>query len=189
MVSIHRSLLVAACEERSVLIYDSLNQRLIKQIKSAHCNCVNCVRFLDATTFATCSDDNTIKLWDTRQLSSAKRTLNGHVNWVKNIEYSEKEKVMVTSAFDGSICAWDLNSPTENNLLFNKVFAMKGLMRTKLTPDGSKLIISTTCGYMIIIHDVNLMMLYNDMKGFSVSESFYIRVLVNRGFCSHMHTG
>lgn len=161
---------MAACEERSVLVYDASNQRLLKRINDAHCNCVNCVRFLNDTTFATCSDDNTIKLWDTRNLSAAKRTLHGHSNWVKNIEYSEKEKVMVTSAFDGTIYAWDLNSPTENNVLFDKVFKMNGLMRTKLTPDGNKMIICTTGGYMIIIHDLNLMMLYNDMKAFRVSS-------------------
>lgn len=166
--SLDGSLLVAACEERSVLVLDASNQKLVKQIPEAHANCVNCVRFLDDRTFATCSDDNTIKLWDTRRLSSAKRTLQGHSNWVKNIEYSEKEKVMVTSAFDGTIYAWDLNSPTENNVLFDKVFGMNGLMRSKLTTDGSKMIICTTSGYMIIIHDLNLMALSEDLRMFKV---------------------
>lgn len=159
---------MAACEERSVLVYDSLNQRLIKQINGAHANCVNCVRFLTDTTFVTCSDDNTVKIWDTRSLSEAKRTLHGHANWVKNIEYSEKEKVMVTSGFDGTIYAWDLNSPTENNVLSNIAFKMNGLMRTKLTPDGTKMVICTTGGYMIIIHDLNIKMLCSDMKSFRV---------------------
>lgn len=107
-------------------------------------------------------------------MSRSKGTLHGHSNWVKNIEYSEKEKVVVTSAFDGTIHAWDLNSPTENNVLFDKVFVMNGLMRTKLTPDGSKLIICTTSGYMIIIHDLNLKMLSNDLKMFRVSVNIRI---------------
>lgn len=88
---------------------------------------------------------------------------------MKNIEYSEKEKVMVTSAFDGSIYAWDLKSHTENSVLYNKVFVMTGLMRTKLTPDGSKMIIATTNGYMIIVHDLNLSTMSNDMKTFRVN--------------------
>lgn len=81
---------------------------------------------------------------------------------------------MVTSAFDGTIYAWDLNSPTENNVLFDKVFVMNGLMRSKLTPDGSKMVICTTSGYMIIIHDLNLMSLSNDMRTFRVSLCFFI---------------
>lgn len=76
---------------------------------------------------------------------------------------------MITSAFDGSIYAWDLKSPTENNLLHNNVFKMNGLMRTKLTPDGSKMVICTTSGYIIIIHDLNLETLSNDVKSFRVS--------------------
>jgi WD repeat-containing protein 32 len=159
-------LLVAACERNCVLIYDSSTQKLIKWMEKAHDNCVNCVRFLDDRQFATCSDDNTIKLWDTRNLSSETKTLHGHSNWVKNIEYSERDNVMVTSAFDGSIYAWDLKSPTENSMLYDKVFLMNGLMRTKLSPDGSKMVISTTSGYMIIVHDLNLATLANDFRSF-----------------------
>jgi WD repeat-containing protein 32 len=162
-------LLVAACERNCVLIYDSSTQKLIRTMEKAHDNCVNCVRFLDDRQFATCSDDNTIKLWDTRNLSSETKTLHGHSNWVKNIEYSERDNVMVTSAFDGSIYAWDLKSPTENSMLYDKVFLMNGLMRTKLSPDGSKMVISTTSGYMIIVHDLNLATLANDFRSFKVN--------------------
>ncbi|KAJ3625957.1 hypothetical protein MTP99_016489 [Tenebrio molitor] len=164
--SLDGKLLVAACERNCVLIYDSSTQKLIKWMEKAHDNCVNCVRFLDDRQFATCSDDNTIKLWDTRNLSSETKTLHGHSNWVKNIEYSERDNVMVTSAFDGSIYAWDLKSPTENSMLYDKVFLMNGLMRTKLSPDGSKMVISTTSGYMIIVHDLNLATLANDFRSF-----------------------
>lgn len=164
--SLDGRLLVAACEERSVLLFDASDQRQIKKISEAHCSCVNCVRFLDTYTFATCSDDNTVKLWDTRKLKNELRTYRGHANWVKNIEYLEKEKIMITSAFDGNVYAWDLKNPSESNLIFNNVFVMNGLMRTKLTPDGSKMIICTTSGYIIIIHDLNLSTLSNDLKSF-----------------------
>lgn len=160
---------MAACEECSVLVYDASNQKLLKKIPYAHARCVNCVRFLTDTTFVTCSDDNTVKLWDTRNLGSAKLTLHRHSNWVKNIEYSEKERVLITSSFDGTIYAWDINSATEDSAPFNIVLKMSGLVRTKLTPDGTKMVICTTGGYMIIIHDLNLMTLYDDMDRFRVS--------------------
>ncbi|KAF5269718.1 hypothetical protein FQA39_LY08641 [Lamprigera yunnana] len=164
--SLDGRLLAAACEERSVLLFDASDQRQIKKISEAHCSCVNCVRFLDTYRFATCSDDNTVKLWDTRKLKSELHTYRAHANWVKNIEYLEKDQIMITSAFDGNVFAWDLKNGSESNFVFENVFVMNGLMRTKLTPDGSKMIICTTSGYIIIIHDLNLSTLSNDLRTF-----------------------
>ncbi|KAF7275270.1 hypothetical protein GWI33_012022 [Rhynchophorus ferrugineus] len=164
--SLDGKLLVAACEEQGILLYDASSHKRIKTVNYAHQNCVNCVRFLDQNTFATGSDDHFIKLWDIRNLKSAIRTLHGHSNWVKNIEWSEQENVMVSSAFDGTVYAWNLNDPTENSMLFEKVFLMNGLMRMKLTPDGTKMIISTTSGYIIIIHNLSLLNLATDLRSF-----------------------
>lgn len=83
-------------------------------------------RFLDDRIFATCSDDSTVALYDTRNLKTKIRTLRGHSNWVKNIEYSKRDCLLVTSGFDGSIFTWDLNSYTENNLTYQKVFHTPG---------------------------------------------------------------
>ena len=66
-------------------------------------------RFLDQRMFATCSDDSTVALWDARNLKQRIRTLRGHSNWVKNIEYSPKDKLLLTSGFDGIIFTWDIN--------------------------------------------------------------------------------
>ncbi len=59
--------------------------------------------------FATCSDDTTVALWDTRYMKHNIRTLRGHSNWVKNIEYASNMEKLVTSGFDGSIYTWDIN--------------------------------------------------------------------------------
>lgn len=161
--SLDGGLLVAACEGRQILLYDSGNQRLVHEVENAHYNCVNCIKFLSHNSFATGSDDSLINLWDVRNLRKPTKVLSGHTSWVKNIEWSEREKLMVTTAFDGTIRAWDLNDLDES---FDKVFLMKGLMRMKLTPDGTKMVISTTNGYLIIIHDLNLHTLSKDLKAF-----------------------
>lgn len=44
-----RSLLLAACEKRSILMFDPLCRRLIHAIDNAHNDCVNCVRW-DSTS-------------------------------------------------------------------------------------------------------------------------------------------
>ncbi|KAE8752191.1 hypothetical protein FOCC_FOCC000984 [Frankliniella occidentalis] len=160
------SLLVAACEKRSFLMFDALSQKQVHAVENAHRDCVNCVRFLDSRTFVTCSDDSTVALWDARNLKSSIRTLHGHSNWVKNIEYSQNDGLLVTSGFDGSIYTWDINSYTENGFNYERVFHTNGLMRTRLTPDASKMIICTTGGYLMIIHDLNLRTLAQDLHGF-----------------------
>uniref|UniRef100_A0A6P7GQ55 DDB1- and CUL4-associated factor 10-like n=1 Tax=Diabrotica virgifera virgifera TaxID=50390 RepID=A0A6P7GQ55_DIAVI len=164
--SLDGRLLVAACEGKQIILFDAANQKLMYKISDAHQNCVNCVKFLDDKQFATCSDDTSIKLWDIRNLKKCTKTLHGHSNWVKNIEWSQKEQMMVTSAFDGSIYAWNLKTPNDSNTMYDKVFLMNGLMRMKLTNDGSKMVISTTNGFMIIIHDLNLLTLATDLRSF-----------------------
>ncbi|GAB1865174.1 WD repeat-containing protein 32-like protein [Camponotus japonicus] len=160
------SLLLAACEKKSILMFDPLCRKLIHAIDNAHNDCVNCVRFLDQRMFATCSDDSTVALWDARNLKQRIRTLQGHSNWVKNIEYSPNDSLLLTSGFDGSIYTWDINSFTENSFVFTRVFHTNGLMRTRLTPDTSKMLICTTSGYLIIIHNLKLSTLSQDLAGF-----------------------
>ncbi|XP_076759821.1 DDB1- and CUL4-associated factor 10 homolog [Xylocopa sonorina] len=160
------SLLLAACEKKSILMFDPLRRRLIHAIDNAHTDCVNYVRFLDQRMFASCSDDRTVALWDARNLKQKIRTLEGHSNWVKTIEYSPKDSLLLTSGFDGSIYTWDINSFTENSILHTRVFHTNGLMRTRLSPDASKLLISTTSGYLIIIHNLKLSTLAQDLAGF-----------------------
>uniref|UniRef100_A0A224XL80 Putative wd40 domain protein n=1 Tax=Panstrongylus lignarius TaxID=156445 RepID=A0A224XL80_9HEMI len=160
------SLLVAACEKRSILMFDPLSRQLLNTVDNAHFDCVNCVRFLDSRVFATCSDDSTVALWDARNLKTRIRTLHGHSNWVKNIEFSQSDGLLVTSGFDGSIYTWDINSYTESGFLYNRVFHTNGLMRTRLNPDASKMIICTTGGYLILIHNLDLRTLAQDLEGF-----------------------
>ncbi|KAF4521056.1 hypothetical protein B566_EDAN008128 [Ephemera danica] len=161
------SLLVAACEKECILMFDPLNMRQLGEIRNAHQEGVNYIRFLDNRTFASCSDDSTVALWDARNLKSSVRTLHGHCNWVKNIEYSEKDSLLVTSGFDGSIYTWDINSSTEEGFVYNRVFKTTGLMRTRLTPDSSKMLISTLNGYIIVIHDLDLSTLAHDLDEFN----------------------
>lgn len=128
---------------------------------------------MDTNTFATGSDDSTVKTWDVRYLKTATRTLRGHSNWVKNIEYSSKNR-LITSAFDGCIYAWDLNNYTEQGVVYEQVFVMDGLMRMKITPDGSKMIICTTHGYILVIHNLNLETLNCDLHRFKVNRKTFL---------------
>lgn len=92
----------------------------------------------------------------------------GHSKWVKNIEFSVRDKLLVTSGLDGSIYTWDINSYTESNLVYQRVFHTASLMRCRLSQDARQMVMCTTGGLIIIIHDLNLETLAQDLHGFKV---------------------
>lgn len=150
------SVLTVACEQTEVLLFDPISSKHIKTLSEAHEDCVNNIRFLDNRLFATCSDDTTIALWDLRKLSTKVCTLHGHTSWVKNIEYDTNTRLLVTSGFDGNVIIWDTNRCTEDGCPHKKFFHTRFLMRMRLTPDCSKMLISTSSGYLLILHDLDL---------------------------------
>ncbi|XP_056281510.1 DDB1- and CUL4-associated factor 10 [Pseudoliparis swirei] len=150
------SVLTVACEQTEVLLFDPISSKHIKTLTEAHEDCVNNIRFLDNRLFATCSDDTTIALWDLRKLNSKVCTLHGHASWVKNIEYDTNTRLLVTSGFDGNVITWDTNRFTEDGCPHKKFFHTRYLMRMRLTPDCSKMLISTSSGYLLILHDLDL---------------------------------
>ncbi|XP_003407897.4 DDB1- and CUL4-associated factor 10 [Loxodonta africana] len=151
------SVLTVACEQTEVLLFDPISSKHIKTLSEAHEDCVNNIRFLDNRLFATCSDDTTIALWDLRKLNTTKVcTLHGHTSWVKNIEYDTNTRLLVTSGFDGNVIIWDTNRCTEDGCPHKKFFHTRFLMRMRLTPDCSKMLISTSSGYLLILHDLDL---------------------------------
>lgn len=150
-------LLLAACERSAFLVFDPLNQKLILTRSRAHDDGINCIRFLDSRSFLTCSDDKTIALWDARNLKSKVSSLVGHTSWVKSIEYCKSTKQLVTSAFDDTIRVWDLNRPSSSGFIEGRsILKVARLTRMKLTPCGTKMIISSIAGHLVVIHNLDL---------------------------------
>ena len=69
------------------------------------------------------------------------------------------------------LCTITSCSYTERGLLYRKAFHTNGLMRMKLHPDTNKMIICTSSGYLMIVHDLDLETLPTDLYGFKVSGS------------------
>lgn len=158
-------LLVAACERRSLLLFDPIAHQMIKCITTSHTDCVNCVRFLDSRTFGTCSDDCTISLWDVRNLSREILRMHGHTNWVKSIEFHRPTGQLISSAFDDTVRVWDLNRYYESGSPREQiVLRFSNLTRMKLGPDGTKMIISAIPGHLTVIHNLDLTHLHSDFK-------------------------
>uniref|UniRef100_A0A182Q2Q1 Uncharacterized protein n=1 Tax=Anopheles farauti TaxID=69004 RepID=A0A182Q2Q1_9DIPT len=160
------SLLAAACEKKSIVLFDPLTEIQICAVKNAHADCVNSIKFINERIFATCSDDTTVALWDIRNLTTKIITLTGHSGWVKNVEYSKRDRLLLSSGFDGSIYAWEVNNGSDYGSIYWRVMHTSGLLRTRLSPDENRMVLSMSSGFMIIIHDLDLGSLASDLDGF-----------------------
>uniref|UniRef100_A0A8C4PYZ1 DDB1- and CUL4-associated factor 10 n=1 Tax=Eptatretus burgeri TaxID=7764 RepID=A0A8C4PYZ1_EPTBU len=152
----HSSVLAAACEQSQVLLIDPRCCRLVHTVPYAHEDCVNNIRFLDGRLFASCSDDATVALWDQRRLTCPVSRLRGHTSWVKNIEFEPLDGLLVTSGFDGNVLVWETNSCTEEGCPHRTFFHTHSLMRMRLTPDCSSMLISTSPGYLLVLYNLDL---------------------------------
>ncbi|KAK7788624.1 hypothetical protein R5R35_008118 [Gryllus longicercus] len=159
------SLLIATCDRSSINVFDPLCRTLIETVSNAQIEHTK-VKFLDSRTFATENNDMTVALWDIRNLSEQMRTLRGHSNIVYDIEFSSKNDVLVTCGGDGMIHTWSLKDFTQEIIECKKVFGSHDFLRMRLNPDASKMIISSSRGYLLIVHDLDLNTLTEDLAGY-----------------------
>ena len=158
-------ILIAACENCCLQVYDPRKLSKTHEIIQAHNGCVNCIKFLDSKTFATGSDDKTIRIWDLRRTNEPLHVLKGHKGWVKNIEYDENAGLLVSSSFDQIIRTWDIHNLKDENIESDAVLNQPELIRARLSHDCSKLFLALTDGNgVIVIHDLNLKTILNDLK-------------------------
>lgn len=163
---------LVAHEKKALAVYDCRLEKRVMAVPNAHTNCVNVITFLDNFTFATGSDDQSVRLWDLRQCGSASSStgdnkglmyvLYGHKGWVKNVEYDRNSGHLFTMAFNDGVRRWDINnchlytSPHSNaddddNLLFE---AKEGA-RMRLSPDGRTMVVSLRKDHLFIVSDFN----------------------------------
>ncbi|XP_062505528.1 DDB1- and CUL4-associated factor 10 homolog [Corticium candelabrum] len=178
---------IAACEKNSILMFDPYTHRCVKAVGRAHNDCVNGVRFLDHRTFLTCSDDMTIALWDIRNVDQKVTSLEGHTGWVKSIEYSYREKMVVTTGFDNTVRVWETNTFSDDYTIGYVVFTIQYSTRLKLTSDDNKMVIATSVGLILVIHKLSLTFLQEDMRGFNPLEVWMAHRDGDRRYTETLH--
>lgn len=141
-------LALTVCANRAIVGYDprlSTKTKPVRVVPHAHEDCANCITFLDGFTFATCSDDKTIRVWDLRNMSTYLATLQGHSSWVKNIEYDTKSGLLFSIAFVDGVRVWDINNLDEykdNSNPNNLIIDVPSPIRMRISPDSSKMFLS-----------------------------------------------
>ena len=156
--------LVAACENSCVQVYDPIQYNRKCDVIQAHSGCVNCIHFLDTKTFVTGSDDKTIRIWDLRKLNGPIHVLKGHKGWVKNTEFDTSTGLLVSSSFDQTVRTWNINKPVDGKIESVVVMKQRELIRATLAKDCSKLFLGLTEGNgILVIHDLNLEKISHDL--------------------------
>lgn len=149
--------LVAVLAERAFVIYDPRIHKTVHYQHEAHHDCVNCVTFISERQFATCSDDCTISLWDSRNFKSPLGILWGHQGWVKNIEYDRTSGLLFSVAFQDGVRFWSLDnlaaysSIEEGEERGNMVATLQDSIRMRLAPNGSKMFVSARNSQCLLI--------------------------------------
>jgi WD40 repeat protein len=84
---------------------------------TGHLDEVNSLALIPQTsTFASASDDKTIKLWDLNTRKEI-RTLRGHSDWIYSVAISPNGQTIVSGGKDDTIKVWNLNTGNEKQTL------------------------------------------------------------------------
>lgn len=75
---------------------------------NAHSDSIKCIRFKDDVLFATCSQDNNVKIWNFYEKISLLQTLNGHSDWVNHLFWEDSR--LYSASADKTIRVWEINS-------------------------------------------------------------------------------
>lgn len=80
--------------------------------REAHADAINALSFNPASEYvlATGSGDNTIGLWDLRNLKGKLHALMGHTDAVASLAWHPfEEAILGSSSYDRRVCFWDLS--------------------------------------------------------------------------------
>nr|XP_039266074.1 DDB1- and CUL4-associated factor 10-like isoform X1 [Styela clava] len=174
-------LLVAACEHNSVVLIDPMTNKVLQHKQDAHRDCVNNILFMDEKMFASCSDDHTIAVWDLRNFKKEVFRLRGHTSWVKNIEFHQPSKQLVSSGFDDTIRVWDINNVKDDENVETRVLlTVGGLLRIRLSPAGDNLYLSSSTFREVIgINNLDLSSIEDDI-GFIRAENDFLGLITKK---------
>ncbi len=91
--------------------YDYLNLLNVSSFQ-AHSNTINRIKqspFTNNHIVATCSDDTTIKIWNTNKNWTLIRTYTGHSEWCTDLEFINEDTI-VSSSGDYTLQMWSLST-------------------------------------------------------------------------------
>ena len=98
---------LAVASSIGIWMYDMQTYQEVALL-TGHTGGINSITFSpDGRTFASGSDDETIRLWNT-VTGEHKRTLTGHTDWVNSVAFSPDGRTLTSGSSDTTIRLWDV---------------------------------------------------------------------------------
>lgn len=98
-------------DKNAHLQFFSLNENKIILSIAAHNWPIYAITWIDGQTFATCSRDKIIKIWNANTLEVVQRLSfpdhKGHLNSINNLIYIDEKSLLVSVGDDKQICVWE----------------------------------------------------------------------------------
>lgn len=116
---LHASLIGTVSDDITIQIIDTRESDTTRSAASAdglHKDAINSIAFNPAaeTVFATGSSDNTVGLWDLRNLKVKMHTMDCHMEAVTSVAWHPFEETVLASAgYDRRVMFWDLSRAGE----------------------------------------------------------------------------
>ncbi len=89
----------------------------------------------DGKTFASGSEDMTVRLWNTKRRSK-RTTLKGHTGWITAVAFSKDGNTVASGDTDGTIRVWNVRKKRERSTLKGHT---NGILALAFAPDGKTL--------------------------------------------------
>lgn len=121
------------------------------QSLKGHTDFVKCVVFSpDGKLLASCSDDQTVRLWDVRTGKSLK-VFQGHAHWVEGVAFSPNGTTLASCSVDKTVRIWDIASGE----LIRVLKGHKGwVCCISFSPDGQTLVSGDSCDNTVWLWNV-----------------------------------
>ncbi|CAD8198460.1 unnamed protein product [Paramecium pentaurelia] len=114
----------------------------------------------DGTTIASCSDDQTIRLWDV-QTGKQKSQIEGNCGQIKSVCFSPNDTILASGSDDQTIRLWDVKTGKQKQIFKGHTDQVRSVC---YSPDGNTLA-SGSADKSIFLWDVNKKKLISKLGG------------------------
>lgn len=106
--------LIAANSGYDIIMFNIHTGERVGDKLCGHDNLITDLQFsADGARLASCSYDETVRLWDVKTRKAAGEPLRGHIYWVWSVAWSRDGQRIVSGSWDCTVRAWDTSSGKE----------------------------------------------------------------------------